>query len=64
MLTTHPENSQLAIIVVPSAVKSAWFTPRCGIGTLLISFQVCGSRTSTWLSRSAITIAYLPSGEK
>ena len=64
MRSTQPENSQLAIIVVPSALKSAWFTPAWGIGMLVMSCQVVGSRTSILLSRSAITNACLPSGEK
>ena len=43
MRTRNPENSQLATIVFPSAVNSAWFTPLWGIGTFLMSVQVFGS---------------------
>src|SRR4051794_7739756 len=66
MLTTSscPENSQLNNAYRPLAVKSAWSTPRHGTGSAWRRRIECGSTKSRRASRSATTIAYLPSGVK
>ena len=62
--TRNPENSVLATMVFPSGVNSAWFTPAWGMCSILMSVQLFGSWKSTELSRSAMTMAFAPSGEK
>ena len=51
-----PENSQLTRKRRPSAVKSAWFTPAQGTGTLLRTCMVWASRkTSSWRAEAMTT---------
>src|SRR5215467_14890932 len=63
-LSRSPENSQLTIMYLPSAEKSAWLTPEQGTRSVARTAMECGSRNTISCCASAITTAYRPSGVK